>query len=254
MTSFALDELTWPEVRQRLSAKPRLIIPVGALDQHGPHLPLGANMFIARRVTEEVSQACEILRAPSFSYGVTAGGGPFSGPAGLSRKTLHRAINELLGRWEDHGVRDFILITAHRYEPHLEALLMALSEVSATTVYDLFQIDVGDLLEGNPEYEHGGELETSLLLHLAPERVRGIEISDYVPSARALRRYIRGRVPKPPEPSRGSIGRPSLASAEKGKAVFERYVSVMTTMLSAPDLSEEAPPRTTKARNGYHRT
>ena len=133
--SYALDELPWTGVGHALQRDPRLILPVGALEQHGPHLPLGANLVIAQRVAREISEALHVLRAPTFSYGVTLGGGPFTtragrrfvGPAGLRRKTLHKAINELLADWEDHGVEHFVIITAHRYEPHLEALLMALT-------------------------------------------------------------------------------------------------------------------------------
>jgi creatinine amidohydrolase len=186
---------------------------------------------VAEAVTAEVSERRRILRAPVFSYGVTASGSPWAGAAGLRRKTFHRAINELLARWEDAGVSEFVIVTAHRYEPHLEALLMALTASSTTTVLDLFHVDVVDLLDGDPEGEHGGELETSLMLHLAPELVISDEMADFVPRTRALRRYTRGRVPTPPAEARGAVGRPSIASAEKGHAVFERYVETVSSLL-----------------------
>jgi creatinine amidohydrolase len=232
LTSYALDELAWPEVARILEEEPRLMLPVGALEQHGPHLPLGANITIARRVTEVVSQELGILRAPVFSYGVTTPGDPRAGSAGLGRKTLHRAVNELVGRWEDQGVQEFVIVTAHRYEPHLEALLMALSSRSVTTVYDLYQIEVRDLLEEDPEIEHGGEFETSLLLHLSPEQVRSKEVEDHRVSGPALRKYTRGRMPTPPEEGRGVVGRPSLASAEKGAALFQRLTEGLTQALA----------------------
>ncbi len=223
--------MSWPEVERHLATDPRLMIPVGALAQHGPHLPLGANVLVAERVVTEVSQHMKILRAPTFPYGVIPAGDPFSGASGLGRKTLHRAVNELLAGWEDCGVAEIILVTAHRYEPHLEAMLMALSSESVTTVYDLFQIDVTDLLEGHPEMEHGGELETSLLLYLAPDRVRLSEATDYVLERRTLQKYMRGRMPTPPAASRGTVGRPGLASPEKGAAVFARYVATLSNTL-----------------------
>jgi len=131
-------------------------------------------------------------------------------------------------------VSEFVIVTAHRYEPHLEALLMALTASSTTTVLDLFHVDVADLLDGDPEGEHGGELETSLMLYLAPELVQLDEITDFVPEPRALRRYTRGRVPKPPARTRGGVGRPSLASAAKGADVFQRYVETVSTLLQKP--------------------
>lgn len=241
MTSYVLNELSWLAVGRCLARDSRLIVPVGALEQHGPHLPLGTNIRVAEQVAAAVSHRNGILRAPSFSYGVTAGGGPWAGAAGLRRKTFHRAINELLARWEDHGVTEFVMVTAHRYEPHLEALLMSLTASSVTTVLDLFHIDVGDILESDPEEEHGGELETSLMLHLAPALVEREQMTDHVPDPRALRKYRRGRVPTPPSSTGGSVGRPTLATAEKGAAVFQRYVDTVCTVLhrGAPPGAEE---------------
>ena len=231
--SFALAELTWPAVGRALAHDPRLIFPVGALEQHGPHLPLGTNLHIAERVAHEVSERLGILRAPVFSYGVTVARGPFAGSAGLGRKTLHRAINDLLGHWEDDGVAEFVIITAHRFEPHLEALLMALTNRAANTVYDLYRIDVSDLVTSDPESEHAGELETSLMLHLAPHLVLEDQIEDFSSPTGAFRRYMRGRVPTPPAESRGVLGRPSLATAAKGAAILDRYVGSLASGLGA---------------------
>jgi creatinine amidohydrolase len=225
--------MTWMEVDRELVRDPRIILPVGALEQHGPHLPLGANTLISEAVADSLSERLRILVAPTFAYGVTLTGGPWPGTAGLRRKTFHRVLNELMARWEDHGVREFIVISAHRYDPHLEAILMSLNANSATTVFDLSQIDVSDLLSEDPRQEHSGELETSLLLHLAPDRVRTAAIEDFVPDERSLRRYTRGRVPTPPYPSSGVVGRPSVASAEKGRAVFERYVEALANAVAA---------------------
>ena len=209
---------------------------MGALEQHGPHLPLGANVLIAHRVVEAVSRVTGILHAPPFSYGVTGGGGPWAGSAGLRRKTFHRAVNELLARWEDHGVQDFFIVTAHRYEPHVEALLLSLTAKSSTTVFDLHQLDVSDLVEGNPRDEHAGELETSVLLHLHPEWVRAAETIDFAPEDKDRRKYTRGRLPTPPQESRGTLGRPALATAEKGAVVFQRWVAILShTLRPTPD-------------------
>jgi creatinine amidohydrolase len=230
--SYALDALSWPEAGRVLARDSRLLFPVGALEQHGPHLPLGTNTILAEAVARRVSQQLCILRAPTFAYGVTAGGnGHYPGTSTLRRKTLHRAVNELLAAWEDHGVSEIVVITAHRYEPHLDALLMAITSRSATTVIDLYAVDVSDLVEVAPELEHAGELETSLMLYLAPERVRRDQLSDYAPSPRDLGKYVRHRMPTPPVGSPGVLGFPTLATAEKGRALFERWVASITDVL-----------------------
>jgi creatinine amidohydrolase len=228
-----LDHLSWSEVGRALARDPRLILPVGALSQHGPHLPLGTNTFIAEEVAKEVSRRTGVLLAPTFSYGVRARDRePFAGAAGVGRKTLHRALNELLGNWEDHGVDEFILLTAHQQEAHLDALLLAMTSSAISTVVNLLSLDVSDLVDGSPETEHGGEVETSLMLYLAPDLVDLNEASDVSLSPGTYRRYAQGRVPTPPPGSRGTLGFPSRASAEKGRAVYDRYVGAVTEILS----------------------
>lgn len=239
---FALANLSWPEVGRILARDSRLLFPIGALEQHGPHLPLGTNTFIAESLARRVSRELEVLLAPTLPYGVTvAAPADFAGSTTLRRKTLHRAVNELLAGWEDHGVTEFILITAHRYELHLDALLMALTARSRTTVIDLYQVDVSDLLEGPPEAEHGGELETSLLLHLAPERVRPVQTDFVPPEDVEYRTYMRGRMPTPPAGSGGAVGRASAATAEKGRRIYERYVTAVRSAL-AHDRTESTRP------------
>jgi creatinine amidohydrolase len=230
--SWHLEHLSWPEVGRIMARDPRLIFPVGALVQHGPHLPIAANTLIAEAVAKEVSRRRHILLAPTFRFGVT---GPraerYAGSAGLSRKTLHRAMNELLAEWEDHGIKEFLILTAHRHEFHLDALLMAMTSSARSTVVNLLTIHVRDLLEVSLAAEHGGELETSLMLHLAPSRVRANQAVDSPLDPSAYRRYARGRVPTPPPGSRGVLGFPSRASAEKGKAIFLRYVQTLEEIL-----------------------
>jgi len=230
--SYALDHLTWSEAGRILARDSRLLFPVGALEQHGPHLPLGTNTFIAESLARNVSEELGILVAPAFPYGVAApAAGPYAGRTSLRRKTLHRAVNEILAGWEDHGVSETVIVTAHRYEPHLDALLMALTATSVTTVIDLYRIDVSDLLSGPAEAEHGGELETSLMLHLAPTRVRTERIEDALHTGSAIRRYMRGGMPTPPKGSSGSVGRATAATAEKGQLLYQRFLAAMLVAL-----------------------
>src|SRR5688500_19353645 len=120
---LGLDELSWIDVAALLARDPRLIVPVGALEQHGPHLPLGANVLIARHFAVDLSREFGVLRAPTIYYGVNVGTArAYAGTATLRQKTLHRSLNELLAAWEGHGITEFILFTAHRYEAPIDAL------------------------------------------------------------------------------------------------------------------------------------
>lgn len=206
-------------VREHLRGDPRLIVPVGTLEQHGPHLPLGCDTIIVERLADELSAAFGVLRAPTVEYGVnTVVPRPFPGNATVRRKTLHRWMSDLLGAWEQSGVDHFIIITAHGYDPHQEALSTVFTERARIQVVDVFAMDFPDLFAAPVGPVHGGELDTSLLLHLAPELVAMSRATDYTLPTR--RRSRRSSLTKLPKRSPGSVGLPSRASAELGAQIY----------------------------------
>ena len=89
---------------------------------------------------------------------------------------------------------------------------------------DVFGVDFTDLLEGQSEPMHGDEVDTSLMLFIAPDLVDMELAQDYMMSREELRRYRRGWLRVTRE-SPGSIGRATLASAEKGRAIYDRIMS-----------------------------
>ena len=213
------------EIAKVIDADPRLIVPVGTCEQHGPHMPLGCDTIIVERLSDDLSAEFGVLRAPTLEYGVNVVTEVrYAGNASLRRKTLHRALNDLLDTWEATGMKEFILLTAHEHDPHLEALATVITSGARVRVVDIFAMDFRDLLEGQTEPMHGDEVDTSLILFLAPELVRMDVAQDYMMSRDELRRYRRGwlRIPKG---SPGSIGRPRLASKEKGQLLYERIHS-----------------------------
>jgi creatinine amidohydrolase len=220
-----IKEMRPDEIATTIERDSRLIVPIGTCEQHGPHMPLGCDTIIIERLADDLSAEFGVLRAPTLEYGVnvvTERG--FAGNAWMRRKTLHRALNDLVDTWESTGIREFILLTAHEHDPHLEALATVVTSGARIRVVDVFAMNFRDLLEGQTEPMHGDEVDTSLILFLAPELVRMDLAEDYMMSRDELRRYRRGwlRIPKG---SPGSIGRPRLASREKGQLLYERIQS-----------------------------
>jgi creatinine amidohydrolase len=234
-----LKELPPPAVAALLAADPRLIIPVGTCEQHGPHLPFGCDTIIVERLADDLSARFGVLRAPAVEYGVnTPLERDIPGNAAMRKKTLHRMLNDLLGAWEAGGVREFILLTAHRYDPHQEALATVITARARVRVVDVFAVDVADLLDGQVEPMHGDEVDTSLLLHLAPELVDMAAAQDYMVSREALRRFWRGRMAFPAG-SPGSVGHARMASPEKGQRIYERILDrVSDRVLGEPSRAD----------------
>ena len=219
-TPRRIKEMRPDEVRSAIGMDPRLIIPVGTCEQHGRHLPLGADTLIIEHLSNDLSAEFGICVAPTLEYGVNvATERGFPGNASLRKKTLHRMLNDLLDTWESTGVMEFILLTAHEHDPHQEALATVITTRARVRVVDVFAIDLREQLEGQSEPMHGDEVDTSLMLYLAPHLVRMDLAEDYMMSRDELRRYRRGWL-KVPGSSSGSIGRPTIATPEKGAAIY----------------------------------
>jgi creatinine amidohydrolase len=217
---WRLKEMTPVAVGERLRERAALVVPVGTTEQHGPHLPLGCDTIIVERLADDISAMYGIPRASTVEYGVHAATRPFPGGAALRRRTLHRVMNELIESWEaGAGVQDFLILTAQSSEAHLEALSTIRTDDARVQVVDIFSLDFGTLLE-RPAPVQGGELDTSLMLYLAPHLVRMDLAQDFELTPEMLARYRPGHSRRLPAGSPGSVGFPSLASAQKGERLY----------------------------------
>jgi creatinine amidohydrolase len=209
------------EVRLHLARDPRLIVPVGTTEHHGPHLPLGCDTIIVERLADDLSAEFQVLRAPTIEYGVNAATPEHHpGSAGIRRKTLHRLLNDLVGAWEASGVQEFIILTAHGQDPHQEALSTLRTRSARVRTVDIFAISYPEAEEPTELPVHGGAFDTSLLLYLQGDLVAPQLARDYLPSRRIARQYFSGRRGAIPKDSPGSLGRPSQATAELGERLY----------------------------------
>ena len=210
-------------VGERLLLRPTLIVPVGTTEQHGPHLPLGCDTIIVERLADDLSAAFGVPRAPTVEYGVHAPMRSVPGGATLRRSTLHRVMNELIESWEEGaGVREFVILTAQSSEAHLEALSTIRTDEATVQVVDIFSLDFGSLLE-RPAPIQGGELDTSLLLYLAPHLVRMDLAQDFALTPGMLARYRPGHSRHLPQGSPGSVGYPQPRIRPEGRAPVYIY-------------------------------
>jgi creatinine amidohydrolase len=228
-----MKEMTPVAIGELLLRRPTLIVPVGTTEQHGPHLPLGCDTVIVERLADDLSAAFTVLRSPTVEYGVHAISRAFPGGAALRHRTLHRVMNELIESWEEGaGVREFVILTAQASEAHLEALSTIRTEQATVQVVDVFDLDFGPLIDHPGSPIHGGELDTSLLLHLAPEAVRMDLALDFALTPKMLARYRPGHSRRLPQGSPGSVGYPSLASAQKGEVLYKFILDRISSYLA----------------------
>lgn len=170
-----LDHLTPREARQVLDATPRLLVPAGTMVARGDHLPLGTDCLIVERLADDLSLRFGMARTPVIPFGVHARQDPeVPGTAALTRKTLHRLMNELIAGWENEAkVTDVVILTPHAAEAHLEALSTIRSE-GRVSLIDVYAAPLDDLTGGVPP-------DTAILMWLNPSLVDVAAIPAGVP-------------------------------------------------------------------------
>ncbi len=164
--------MTQAQVAATLVDDARLILPVGTCERYHATLPLGCATIIAERLADDLSAEFGVLRGPTLEYGVNPPPPPVApGYVSLHKKTLHRTLNDLLATWEQHGIAEFILLTAHGYDPHEEALSTVATTLARVRVVDLFAVNIPDLAGYRRSSDDRSEVYLALLRYLAPELV-----------------------------------------------------------------------------------
>jgi len=238
--SRRLDELRAPDIERLLSPSSVLIQPLGAVEQHGPHLPFNTDLLIAERVASEavgrVSGDLDVWLLPSLAYTKSNEHAWSAGTIWLSATTLLAVLDDI-GRcvamtparklvfMNGHGGNSALVGVANRELRLRHGLMTFLAHPGVPP-------DQGG---HSPEAElgmgiHGGTEETSLMLHLAPELVDMSVAARNVPESIAANRYVRfggsvafGWLSSDFGPD-GHIGDPTTATAELGATLFEAAV------------------------------
>lgn len=172
--SRELIELTQPEVAAQLAANPLVILPAGSVEQHGPHLPAGTDIFAARAIAHAVAERMNGLVLPGGPLGVTPLHMGYEATITLSPETYVRVVTETCASAASHGARRLLVLNWH--EGNIPALAIAADHVhrqSGMTVLTVQACYVAEEMYGK-EFNgltHGGEIETLAVLVHRPDLV-----------------------------------------------------------------------------------
>ena len=218
-----LEEMNWKEIESGLEKCQTLILPVGATEEHGPHLPTFTDTLQAVEVAKEVARRREVFVAPPVHYGVCRSTRGFPGTISISPEALRKLVYDLLLAFHDSGFTKVLVLTGHAGGLHMAALkeacekAVAKRDLKVSLVSDFHLIE-RDLLE-TPEDGHAGEIETSRMLFLRDDLVKGLPERHFPERPRHLimrdMRHLMGN---------GIMGDPSKASKEKGERFMEMAV------------------------------
>lgn len=187
-----MNRLTWMEYQERVrDGKAPVFLPVGALEQHGPHLPLGTDAILSAAVADSVAAKTAGLVAPALSYGYKSqpkcgGGQHFPGTTSLEAQTLAHTVRDTVREFARHGVEKLVIVNGH-YENQwflIEGIDLAMRELGPRNPLTIMRLEYWDFFTpatlarvfpaGFPGYalEHAAVIETSMMLHHHPELVR----------------------------------------------------------------------------------
>ncbi len=220
-----LGDLTWRAAAAWFRRDPRLLLPVGSMVQHGPHLPLDADSRITSAIAAGIAGRHGVLLGPTLPFGVAAETDrSYAGTSAIAHKTLHRLLNDLAADWERQGLEELVLLTSNGFGPHYRALVGVMAGRIELRAVDTNVVDLSPALNSPTAPERGGEVETSLLLYLAPETVHMERAEDLEMERGELDQRLDGTEPVPLPGSNGVLGRPSCATAEKGRRIYDYLV------------------------------
>ena len=236
-----------------------VLIPVGSLEQHGPHLPLGTDTILSSRFAEGVARRLGALVAQPIAYGYksqqkSGGGNHLPGTASLDGGTLIGVARNLVKSFLNQGVRHVVFVNGHyeNYQFLYEGIDLALEElgIGSGAQQSVLLLSYWDFVsqetlsqvypDGFPgwEIEHGGVLETSLMLHLEPARVAMDRLVDG--PAAVLPRFDRLPVVPDRTPATGCLSwRPGPARG-RGNLLYGQVVEDLTADLASELVREPA--------------
>ncbi len=234
-----LEEMSWPEIEAGLASSKTVILPVGATEEHGPHLPTITDTLQALEVARSVAARRDVFLAPPIHYGVCRSTRRFPGTITVGHDALRGYARDVLLSFAESGLSRVLILTGHAGGQHMaaleEACQMAVEErdlrVSLVSLFDLIDMSAVQ----TPHDGHAGEVETSLMIAIRPDLVKG-RPSEHFPNRPRFMvmkdvRHLMGN---------GVMGNPEPATLEKGKQFFDMAVQGVLKALDELECDEWA--------------
>jgi len=237
-SKYMWSELTWQEAEARLKTVDVALLPVGAIEQHGPHLPLDVDAYDADYLAKKVAEACSDPKPfvlPLLSYGVSYHHDDFQGTISISNSTLAQLVYEIGMSIARQGINKLVIINGHGDNaPTLNYAAQLINRDAkifvAVDTGETSDVDLEDLSD-TPNDVHAGEIETSTTLAIRPDMVQMDKARKTILSfsSRYLNFSSIRNVPWYAQTKKisdsGTMGDPTKADAQKGKKMWEIMIA-----------------------------
>ena len=269
---YVYSDLTWPEINDAVQAGRVILLPVGAVEQHGPALPLEIDVITPTEMCMEAGRRApdEVLVMPTVPYGYTHHVMDFPGTININWDHFVHYVLDITKSVAYHGFKRIVIVNGHGSNDHLLQLVARQTNLQTTAtcatltwtslIKDLFgEIRRSQFPGGSA---HACELEVSMQLHLRPDSVRLEHNQDELAAYPGLPNEFQwvdlmGEGPvtinewTSTHTDSGIIGQASLGTAEQGEQVFnaavEKLVRLVRYMKQRPEQTKvphQDPPTT----------
>lgn len=237
-----MEAMTMTEFEEHLKRSQTVVVPVGSVEEHGPHLPLSTDTVHAYEVGRQACEKTGAFLAPPIHYGICRSTDQHPGTISISGDTLRALLKDMGRSLYQKGLRNFVFLSGHAGGTHTAAMLEAgeflLEHLPEIKVASLNILELGlkgwiPIIETQDD-AHAGELETSVMMVLRPDWVKG-KASREVPTfpkgilVRDKRKYWPG----------GVWGDPTKADPEKGILCLEAVVKALVELIEKLEKWEE---------------
>lgn len=246
--NYLYQHYTWPELAEAVKRQPVVVIPIGSVEQHGPHLPLDTDNFLIWNICEEAARRAdgEILLMPQVPYGFETHHMDFPGTIDVKPEHLLHFMVDITTSVAHHGFERILIADGHGSNMPVLDLVARRTNTETKALCGAFiwpslapEAVRKVRQSGRGGMAHACELETSVYLHLDAARVQmdkaraetGMPASEFIwmdlmegSPVLLMDRWTRFS-------KSGVSGDPTLATAEKGRAVFEAVVEAFMKMV-----------------------
>lgn len=229
-----MDEMSWTEFDRRRKETDTIIVPTGAVEIYGPHLPMGADGIAAMAVSERVAARTGALVAPLLPIGESSSLTCYPGTLTLKRETFQTVIEEIFLQLINYGFKNFLFITGHA--SNVDPISYYCRKYQKEYGIKCGQVDWWRFtnangseifeLKGYMAHGHASECGTSVMLYLRPELVHMEDAKRVEPTGDAYTKYtdfVR-YVPFDAKTPNAIIGDATIASVEKGEKIVNHCV------------------------------
>ncbi len=244
-TEYRFNRLTWAEMNDAIAAQKLIILPTASTEQHGRHLPLDVDLFLCESVCLEVGRraADQVLVLPPIAFGLNLHHIDFPGTIHIEPDTFMAFCLNITKSVAYHGFQKILLVNGHGSNTPMIDLVarktvLETKSLCFATNYPSFLLKAFEPIRETEVMAHADEFETSLYLHLAPERVKmelAVEDNDrmgqYVSSDSTSNYPVRFNDFWGRWTNTGVHGNPTKATAEKGRIIFEAAVAGLVNLI-----------------------